>query len=419
MGRRIKALAEVDPLAAPLPHGTEVTARVVRAIGDRRVPEGTVGRVVGSAEDDRYDVQIVGVGVVRYARSELVARRAGQLAFAARRESLWSTLSGCIVLESVVGSRAWGLDDAHSDEDRRGLFAVPFAWRAGLVAAPTDLVSPDGSAAYWAVEKGVEQALRADPNTLEMLFVSSARARDPIGEEILGAREAFVSREIYGSFARYALAQLRRLEQGQRLAEHRHLVLGWLRAEPGLPLDALAVRLAALSPRAMPTEHEALAAAREWVKQLYRSLRDQGVIARADLSALAEAATNTELALELPREIRPKNAYNLLRLLYVARTWLKTGAPALRMEGDERARLLAIKRGEVPLDVVLAEAEALGPSLDEARVSSPLPLRADVPRIDALLRSVATEVARRHVLALPGALGRDAPPPPGVEWEAP
>jgi hypothetical protein len=419
MGRRIKALAEVDPLAAPLPHGTEVTTRVDRLLGDRRVPEGTVGRVVGSAEDDRYDVQIVGLGVVRYARGELVARRMGQLAFAARREGLWSALRGCVVLESVVGSRAWGLDDAHSDEDRRGVFAVPFTWRAGLVAAPSDLVSSDGSATYWAVEKAVEQALRADPNTLEMLFVSSAEARDPIGEALLGAREAFVSREIYGSFARYALAQLRRLEQGQRLAEHRHLVLGWLRAEPDLSLDALATRLAAISPRAAPTEHEALAAAREWVKQLYRSLRDQGVIPRADLPALAEVAQRDAVALDLPREVRPKNAYNLLRLLYVARTWLNTGAPARRMEGDERARLFAIKRGEVPLDDVLDEAEALGTALDEVRACSPLPLRPDVRRVDALLRAIHEEVARRHVLALPGALGRDAPPPPPVAWEEP
>ncbi len=417
MGHRITSLADADPRRAPLPHGTEVATRIARELGDRRVPEGTVGRVVGTADDGQLDVQIVGVGVLRFARADLAARRAGQIAYAVRRESTWVALEGAIVLDSIVGSRAWGLDDASSDEDRRGLFAIPFASRAGLVAPPDDLVSADGSATYWSIEKGLRQALRADPNTLEMLFVEEVRALDPIGEQILRARDAFVSRELYGSFARYALAQLRRLDQGQALAEHRHLALGWLRETPALSLDALAAKLALISPRHAPDPAHALDAAREGIKQLCRSLRDQGVIPHANLASLAALASNADASIELPREMRPKNAYNLLRLLYVAEEWLRTGAPSLRMTGTKRARLMAIKRSEVPLDDVLAEAEALGPALEAARASSPLPARADVTRIDALARTLATELARRHVLAEPGPLGRDAPRPPDVRWE--
>jgi hypothetical protein len=320
------------------------------------------------------------------------------------------------VLESVVGSRAWGLDEAGSDEDKRGLFALPFAWRSGLVAPPEDLVSADGSTTYWSVEKGIRQALRADPNTLEMLFVGSVRALDPIGERVLATRDAFVSREIYGSFARYALAQLRRLEQGQKLAEHRHLVLAWLRESPELTIDAIATKLAHVSPREAPTKNDAIATAREWIKQLYRSLRDQGVIPHADLPSLARLAT-TDVALELPREIRPKNAYNLLRLLYVADGWLREGVPTLRMSGARRDRLFAIKRGEIALDDVLEEAEQLVPAIEDARRSSPLPERADVTRIDAMLREIATELARRYVNDVPGPFGADAPTPPSARWE--
>lgn len=415
MGRRVVGLGEVDPRVASLPHGTEVTTRVARELGERRIPEGTVGRVVGTSSAG-LDVQIVGVGVVSYARQELLARRAGQVAFAARRDGAWSALRPCVVLESVVGSRAWGLDEPGSDEDRRGLFAAPLAWRTGLVTPPEDLVSADGSTTYWSVEKGARQALRADPNTLEMLFVDGVRALDPIGERVLAVRDAFVSREIHGSFARYAVAQLRRLEQSRKLAEHRHLVLGWLREDPSLELDALASRLAAVSPRVHPSDAAALAAARDWVKQLYRSLRDQGVIPHAELSSLATLA-QAEVALELPREVRPKNAYNLLRLLFVAEDWLRTGTPHLRMEGERRARLVAVKRGEVALDDLLAEAETLVPAIDEARQHSPLPERADVARIDAVLREVGIEIARRHVANEPGPWGADAPTPPGARWE--
>src|SRR5439155_4394644 len=145
-----------------------------------------------------------------------------------------------------------------SDTDVRGLFALPFPWTVGLAEPPLDLVSADGSTTLWEVGKAVRQALRADPNTLETLFVPSACALDPVGEWILEARDAFVSAEIYGSFGRYALSQLKRLEQASRLAEHRATLLEWLREDPARSLDAVAARLAAIAPRAAPTEADAL-----------------------------------------------------------------------------------------------------------------------------------------------------------------
>lgn len=49
-----KGLAAIDPLAAPLPHGTEVTTRVERQLGERRIAQGVVGRVV-AIRDDGFD----------------------------------------------------------------------------------------------------------------------------------------------------------------------------------------------------------------------------------------------------------------------------------------------------------------------------------------------------------------------------
>lgn len=53
-----RGLATIDPLAAPLRHGTEVTTRVERQFGERR-------------------------------------------------EANWEALRPCMVLEATVGSRAW------------------------------------------------------------------------------------------------------------------------------------------------------------------------------------------------------------------------------------------------------------------------------------------------------------------------
>lgn len=416
MDLRLRGLTHLDPLAIPLPNGTEVTTRVDRVLGERRVPQGAVGRVVGTREDG-LDVMIVGVGVVRYQRDELVPRKVGQVRHAERRSAAWSALLPCVVLEAVVGSRAWGLAGDGSDTDRRGVFALPFPWTAGLSEAPRDLVSADGSASYWEVEKAIRQALRADPNTLEMLFVASVEARDPIGAWILEARDAFVSSAIYGSFGRYALSQLKRLSQAQRLAEHREQVLAWLAEDPSLSLDDVARRLAAVSPREAPTEADRELQAKEHVKQLYRSLYDQGLIAARDFPSMVKFARGARAELDLSRDLRPKNAYNLVRLLATAIRWLRDGEVDLAATGELRDQLLAIKSGAWSLDRTLAVAEAMTPELEEARLATKLPPHPDVGRADALLRRIRDEVARRHVNAAPGPLGKDAPAPPDVVWD--
>lgn len=415
MDPRFRALTDVDPRGVALPHGTEVLTRVDRIVGERTLSKGTIGRV-GKLVGDEVDVSIVGVGVVRFARGDLVPRRVGQAAFAVRRASAWDALAACRVLESVVGSRAWGLDDESSDEDRRGVFAPPLDWSLGLVDPPEDLVSSDGSTVCWSASKAIAQGLRADPNTLEMLFVEATTPLDPIGAWILEERDAFVSREIHGTFVRYAVSQLHRLEQSARLASHRALLLDWLKDDPALALEGAAERLAALSPRAAPSHAERVSQSREWIKQVYRSLHDQGLLAAKDFDALRAFARGGGRADDLPRELRPKNAYNLLRLILVARDWLAIGRPALRMQGAARDRLLAIKRGQVELSEVLREAEAALPELEEARRRSPLPARPDVARADALQRRIGQEIARRAVHRVPGPWGADAVPPPPVTW---
>lgn len=395
MTARISALAEVDPLSVPLPHGTEVTLRVERLHHGRRVPQGLVGRIV-RARDGGFDVLVTGVGEIWYERAELAPRRAGQLHFAQRREAAWQSLFPCRVLEATVGSQAWGLADEKSDTDVRGAFALPFSWTGGLGEPPQDLVSADGSATYWEVRKLIEQALRADPNTLELLFVPSVRALDEIGQWILDAREAFVSKLLFGSFGRYALSQLDKLSASQRLAEHRDLVLGWLCEEPTPSLDELATRLAAAE------KSDDLHGMRTRLKQLYRSLWDQGLLESNDLAGLTAYARAGGRRPPDARSLRPKNAYNLLRLIELARGWLQTGKPTFAATGAFREALLTIKRGELELGDVLKQAEAMSPALEAARDGSALPEQPDFERADALLRRIHVELARRHVMNVPG-----------------
>ncbi len=44
--------------------------------------------------------------------------------FALRRAATWDALRPCVVLETVVGSQAWGLANEASDVDMRGVFGL-------------------------------------------------------------------------------------------------------------------------------------------------------------------------------------------------------------------------------------------------------------------------------------------------------
>ncbi|HVV85419.1 MAG TPA: nucleotidyltransferase domain-containing protein, partial [Kofleriaceae bacterium] len=408
---RLGGLHDVDPRAVPLPIGTEVVTRVDKQVGDRLVTQGAVGRVValdeGSADGPAtVDVELVGAGRARFLRDEVLPRKPGLTRYARRRHDAWEALAPTIVLDVVVGSRAWGLAGEGSDEDRRGVFVLPFDWQTGLAEPPLDLASADGTRACWEVGKAIRQAVRADPNTLELLFVAApADVRDPMAALLLDVRLAFVSQEIYGSFGRYALSQLDRLEHNQRLADHRTILLGWLAADPTMSLDQAAARLAADARVPGVSADDALRRARDYCKQLYRSLYDQGRLPASEWSALVDLARRDDHGFELPRDLRPKNAYNLIRLLDVATRWLSGApdeAPDLRVGDALRPTLLAIKRGEVALAEVLAMARAMTPALEAARAASRLPRQADLPRVDGALRAIRAEAARRWLAREPG-----------------
>jgi hypothetical protein len=411
MGNRIENLNSIDPLSIPLPHGTEVTTRVERQFANKKIPQGLIGRVT-RARDGGFDIHIAGIGDVFYLREEIAPRKMGQLAFAVRRELAWNSLRNNVVIETTVGSRAWGLSDENSDTDIRGTFVLPFSWRDGLVEAPTELVSADGSATFWETNKMVEQALRADPNTLEMLFVLSAKPLDEMGLWILDSKEAFVSKLIFGSFGRYALSQLDKLQKTKRLAEHRQSVVEWLAANPSMTLDEVAGRLAKISPRTFANEPEALLASKTYIKQLYRSLNDLGLIEANDFKSLQKFASQGGICVAQARELKPKNAYNLLRLIVLATGWLREQAPNFEATGNFRQRLLDIKKGQVSLDEVLLEAESLSPDLEQAHKESTLPERPNVHVANELLKKIGQECARRFVIQSKDAWGVDAPLPP-------
>lgn len=146
-----------------------------------------------------------------------------------------------LVLSVVVGSRAYGLDTASSDVDRRGVFVAPTRdfWR--LDKPPTHRDGPLPEQFSWEVERFCVLALEANPTVLECLWSPIVERVTPEGERLRALRPAFLSRRAHRSFAGYADAQFRRLDPARprwKQAMHmiRLLLSGLSLVEHGEPL---------------------------------------------------------------------------------------------------------------------------------------------------------------------------------------
>jgi predicted nucleotidyltransferase len=210
----------------------------------------------------------------------------------------------------VMGSRAFGLATGDSDTDRRGVFVAPTALYWRFEKPPTHVEGPLPEQFSWELERFCELGLRGNPNVLECLHSPLVEHADATGRELLALREAFLSRQVYETFTRYAIGQRRRLDA---------------------------------------------------------DLRTHGA----------------------PRW---KHAMHLLRLLISARDLLRTGRMTIDV-GDERPRLLAVKRGEVPWAGVESWMARLATEAEEASHRTPLPELPDRRLLEDFLLRVRRDSA--------------------------
>jgi predicted nucleotidyltransferase len=372
-----------------LPRGTRVILRfaAVDDAGVRHRP-GILG-VVRETSGVHVVVETPGGSVLRVTRDDVALQKEDQREELARRQWDHRRLREQVVYAAVVGSRAWNLHTADSDEDVRGCFVLPFDVHASLYDAPDEIHDDERQEAYWEIEKLVRQALRADPNTLETLWSPLVRTSTPLGDRLVRERAIFSSRRVVGSFGRYAETQLTKLSRASTRAALTASLLDDVRA--GRVTDVKSAQAT------LPPDED--------VHAVVRSLYDRGLIAAASFDALLVAVKEggVDIARLVPDEVRPKNAYNLVRLLHSCLHWLKHGEPLIRVEGVVRDELLDIKQERTPLDATLARAEELVREIEaRANESTPLPDEPDVDAADALVRAARTQSARAHFAPLHG-----------------
>ncbi len=203
-----------------IPRGTQVVLK-----GSKRVPgtkeakpAGSVAEVVEAPTSNRsaYLVRFADGIALRVKFAELsIRRREVDEHLAASPVSLTTpgeNLRPFIIYSAAVGSRAFGLATADSDEDIRGIYLPPAAMTWSLQKPPEqwESVSDGRDEVYWELEKFLVLALKANPNVLETLWSPIVLVVRALGSELRAMRTAFLSKHIYKTYSGYVLSQFRR-----------------------------------------------------------------------------------------------------------------------------------------------------------------------------------------------------------------
>src|SRR5688572_6510356 len=197
-------------------------------------------------------------------------------------EQLLATRSHAILFECIAGSRAYGTANANSDEDTRGIFAVPAGDYLSLDRPPDQVSDERGNVVYYSLRRVIELLSQANPNIIELLFMPDDCVRSTSDEMcvLVAQRHLFISRQCADTHAGYAISQIKkargqnkwinnpRPEAAPTKEEFCHIV-PW---DPDLSQGALPVRPVPLNVIGWPLE-EFHAARLEHARDTYRLYR--------------------------------------------------------------------------------------------------------------------------------------------------
>jgi predicted nucleotidyltransferase len=121
-----------------------------------------------------------------------------------------------VLLSGIVGSTAYGLAHEGSDVDRLGVFAAPTEKLHGLHRPKESHVSTAPDRTLHEVAKWCRLALSGNPTAMELVWLPTGlyEVRTPLGDELIGIRSSFLSRQrVRDAYLGYATQQFRRLER--------------------------------------------------------------------------------------------------------------------------------------------------------------------------------------------------------------
>jgi predicted nucleotidyltransferase len=118
-----------------------------------------------------------------------------------------------ILLSGVVGSTAYGLARPGSDIDRLGVFAARTEAFLGLANPQESIVETNPDITMHEARKYCQLALKCNPTVMELLWLDEYETTTPLGEALIGIREAFLSAAyVRNAYLGYATQQFKKLE---------------------------------------------------------------------------------------------------------------------------------------------------------------------------------------------------------------
>ncbi len=198
-----------------------VTLADVMGLGRRTLhPRGAVGVIVKSPNDHQhtYRVRFTDGVEASLAHDDLVLLakfkegEIGEKAHSIQRCNLFER----VIYRCIVGSRAYGLDGADSDTDRRGIYLPPAELHWSLYGVPEQLENEATQEAYWEIQKFIVLALKSNPNVLECLYTPLVETKTPLADELLQMRAVFLSRLVYQTYNGYVMSQFKKMQSDLR-----------------------------------------------------------------------------------------------------------------------------------------------------------------------------------------------------------
>jgi predicted nucleotidyltransferase len=197
--------------------GTQVVTQVEikHSNGEVMFPRGAVGVVVKAPVDNHHAYRVRFPNGVEESlkRVDFAIHKHFQREGLERDPLAEYNLYDHVIYRCVVGSRAYGLDEAGSDTDRRGIYLPPAELHWSLYGVPEQLENHETQESYWEVQKFITLALQANPNILECLYTPLVETVTPLAQELLDIRHIFLSKLIYQTYNGYVMSQFKKLNQ--------------------------------------------------------------------------------------------------------------------------------------------------------------------------------------------------------------
>jgi uncharacterized protein len=125
-------------------------------------------------------------------------------------------MNGEILLQGIVGSRAYGFAHEGSDTDRLGIYAAPTEMFHGLGQPQESYVTTKPDLTLHEARKWCRLALKCNPTAMEAVWLPDYEELHPLGEELIAIRRSFLSaRAVRNSYLGYATSQFAKMKQGR------------------------------------------------------------------------------------------------------------------------------------------------------------------------------------------------------------